>query len=49
MKAKRICENPEGCLRPSAERGVLFLTVKVDGAPTRLCGGCYEALRKVTS
>ena len=49
MTDKRVCQNLQGCPSPRTARGVVFITVRVDGAPTRLCGGCWEALRKVTS
>ena len=40
-----LCELPGGCRhRHVATNGVRFIIVRVDGAPTRLCGGCWEAL-----
>mgnify|MGYP001612451154 CR=1 FL=1 len=49
-KLKAICDLPGGCQHghPSTG-GVQFITVRVDEAPTRLCGGCWEALAEKVS
>ena len=45
-----ICEMPGGCSHGhQSMNGVHFLMVQVDGALTRICGGCWDALRKVNS
>ena len=46
---KPICEAPweGGCAHGHPSTGGLhFIVVRVDGAPTRLCGGCWQALRE---
>ena len=50
LEKEPICQLPGGCQHghPSTG-GVQFIVVKVDGAQTRLCGGCYDQLRKVNS
>ena len=44
---RAACELPGGCRHGHPSTGGLhFIVVRVDGAPTRLCGGCWEALRE---